>query len=1233
MFTNRRVRHAEVAVAMDVRDGDEIPWKSAQDWEPVTAVPLNAPLSAQAHTDNVNVTPGRRSAKPHLHRHAHAYPSPPATAPPRPISARTTPSRPISNVSASIQRQNLMRYQLSSSTAPRLTRQHNNGGEQDRIHPPHSAAPRSFLADDDVQFQLFHAPSATNDDGDDDDATDEWEHISLSRPHSARIPHPPSSPANNDNYPTRPVSARPPSSVNTRPIEVNSFRRPFAPHSPQAAFSLSLPLPESDFDTYASSRCGQAEAEAELRFLHSGVFDIRKKRQKVHSDSRTASTHQTRLSSHAHQPVQQKSPSSATHLIARPLPPPSRYYKHRHWSQRPSRNGVGESCGRGSDTKMSTTTTSVKGSSIHSPHGSIHTNPSRSEQCSEEKEETHLSRVSIGSSQDLMRSTHHDQGQSQTDAWMQAIERKVAACSKHRAAAHYYELNETDEKDADSSSDEDNAIRHGNASRRSGATNPSSAVVPACTSSMPLSTRHGRSRGVFPSWIWSRDDFRTSSSSFLALTKEACLRILKLYPDERVEKIHCRTLGTWINDVRRKGTKEAMKDATRFVQSDGIETDRVGSNNCMSSITSRQTRTLPSAVTSFLTLLPPSLFNSLLRVLSLRSIVGSSKDGPIWKQGTRGEDFVIVVSGRVRARKIHRDPESGHEIETVQTLYPGSVVAHDSCLGDLPSHSHETMLRRRARKLWHRIRCMLRKDLSELGGGGTSSGARGSRSSSSSIGVGFIHSTLDRLTFSTPSVGDAEGVHARARIFGKGVAATMDQALGKCFTRRGIHATRERMETLEMVEGGGGGPCTLLSVSYHAWNSIIAEYESTRLNHARCFLSSMPFFASWSFDRLNQLYSLLVPRDYTKGEVIWRQGETASEVGFIEVGSLMVQREILVTESHRTPAMEHGTWGCEETTQVLTTKSVDILRARQVVGEECAQVPEGDGQRHSQPVRDYLVRCKSDHARVWMLHRRHLPLLRRSRGWSDHVIRTLHERKVKACELVASMLREKYPTIESSCGFNAVDWRHDSHVDGLQTLKHHPHSLVALALHPTGSPKEDVYGHGNATWRKQPNFLYSPNGQVSEVDFDSLRFATSEERERSAMTNGNNGVLGTAETVRDSGSDGTSTFLNLQPGSVHVRYDPPFHMLQAFAPTTVTVLHASTAAHDGPSVAGQHPKVKPNMKKTSADISSQAGSTTPSPPCMTLLPASTSARDDLLPPPSVVFAAARPWRVSRTFKI
>jgi hypothetical protein len=55
--------------------------------------------------------------------------------------------------------------------------------------------------------------------------------------------------------------------------------------------------------------------------------------------------------------------------------------------------------------------------------------------------------------------------------------------------------------------------------------------------------------GVFPDWLWQRDDFQ---STFNYTLSETCLRILGLFPDER-QDLHVRKLRQWV--MKKDGPK------------------------------------------------------------------------------------------------------------------------------------------------------------------------------------------------------------------------------------------------------------------------------------------------------------------------------------------------------------------------------------------------------------------------------------------------------------------------------------------------------------------------------------------------------------------------------------------------------------------------------------------------------------------------------------------------------
>jgi CRP-like cAMP-binding protein len=115
---------------------------------------------------------------------------------------------------------------------------------------------------------------------------------------------------------------------------------------------------------------------------------------------------------------------------------------------------------------------------------------------------------------------------------------------------------------------------------------------------------------------------------------------------------------------------------------------------------------------------------------------------------------------------------------------------------------------------------------------------------------------------------------------------------GACLCDLTINETEEREITVECIEN-----CTLLVLPMEAYAAAVQEYEEKRVKEHVKDLREIPAFSKWTRKSLSQLIKAMKERKCVKGEVLYREGDSANSVFFISSGEFKFCKEVGVDQT------------------------------------------------------------------------------------------------------------------------------------------------------------------------------------------------------------------------------------------------------------------------------------------------------------------------------------------------
>lgn len=108
--------------------------------------------------------------------------------------------------------------------------------------------------------------------------------------------------------------------------------------------------------------------------------------------------------------------------------------------------------------------------------------------------------------------------------------------------------------------------------------------------------------------------------------------------------------------------------------------------------------------------------------------------------------------------------------------------------------------------------------------------------------------------------------------------------------------------------------------------------------------------------RLRQLHDHMVMKTYKHGESIWRQGDEATTVSWLQSGEVSLSREVRITHSTRCP-IDLSHWKVEQSTG-LWSCTVKTLQQKHTLGAEA--IKGKDAHTHAPAKREFSAVCTSE---------------------------------------------------------------------------------------------------------------------------------------------------------------------------------------------------------------------------------------------------------------------------------
>ena len=148
------------------------------------------------------------------------------------------------------------------------------------------------------------------------------------------------------------------------------------------------------------------------------------------------------------------------------------------------------------------------------------------------------------------------------------------------------------------------------------------------------------------------------------------------------------------------------------------------------------------------------------------------------------------------------------------------------------------------------------------------------------------------------------------------------------------------------------------------YNRMIAKVVRDKRNNVVSFLKSLPIFAGFTKGSLTKLTYNFKEKEFVKGQVVYREGDTINEVFLVTEGEFLFQKRIIVEDGRKKKALfnEHYTDSTEVIkfrSKALTKKLVQIGKIAKMGAGELFGVEEKDD-----PVRKFTCVCNSSKAKV-----------------------------------------------------------------------------------------------------------------------------------------------------------------------------------------------------------------------------------------------------------------------------
>lgn len=123
------------------------------------------------------------------------------------------------------------------------------------------------------------------------------------------------------------------------------------------------------------------------------------------------------------------------------------------------------------------------------------------------------------------------------------------------------------------------------------------------------------------------------------------------------------------------------------------------------------------------------------------------------------------------------------------------------------------------------------------------------------------------------------------------VLVSREIALGESFGEEALKEGSKRLATVTCSED-----CTVAYLSGSIYSQLVAEREETRIKDQVRLIREMPAFSKWTRKSLSLLVALMQEKTYTKGCVLYREGETADIVYFTLSGEYQFSKQVGLDE-------------------------------------------------------------------------------------------------------------------------------------------------------------------------------------------------------------------------------------------------------------------------------------------------------------------------------------------------
>lgn len=126
-----------------------------------------------------------------------------------------------------------------------------------------------------------------------------------------------------------------------------------------------------------------------------------------------------------------------------------------------------------------------------------------------------------------------------------------------------------------------------------------------------------------------------------------------------------------------------------------------------------------------------------------------------------------------------------------------------------------------------------------------------------------------------------------AEVVTEHVTVTRVIPVGESFGEEGLKEESRRIATITCIED-----CTLAYIESQFYAHLVSEREEKRIREQARLIREMPAFSKWTRKSLSQLVALMQEKTYTKGQVLYKEGDVSDIVYFTLVGEYRFSKQV-----------------------------------------------------------------------------------------------------------------------------------------------------------------------------------------------------------------------------------------------------------------------------------------------------------------------------------------------------